>query len=168
MERQLSAFRVEALPCMEGTSHESVFVSFFISDAERCAGHCDDKNISGHLDSDLGSSEQIQQFHRRVPSSERIVLRFALRVGSEMGAGRSGADVTFLKTKPIIFQRHHLQGAPLDTVVITVCLSGVFTGWEPSIVGNLIRRYPLLSYVVIAYAGPWRSECKLLSRAERR
>jgi hypothetical protein len=33
--------------------HEPILACLFISDAESCAGQCDNKNISGHFDSDL-------------------------------------------------------------------------------------------------------------------
>jgi hypothetical protein len=57
---------------MEGAGDEPVSLRFFVSNAETCAGHCHDKNIANHFDSDLLSSDQIQQSHRE-PSARDIL-----------------------------------------------------------------------------------------------
>jgi hypothetical protein len=59
---------------MEGAGHEPVLLRFFVSNAETCAGHCHDKNIATYFDSDLLSSDQIQQSHREALSAGHIVF----------------------------------------------------------------------------------------------
>ena len=65
---------VWARPRMEGAGHEPVLLRFFVSNAETCAGHCHDKNIATYFDSDLLSSDQIQQSHREALSAGHIVF----------------------------------------------------------------------------------------------
>jgi len=73
---------------MEGAGHEAVLLRFFVSDAETCVGHCHDKNIAIYFDSDLLSSDQIQQSHHEARCVTHIVLCTLIRALA--GSGSTG------------------------------------------------------------------------------